>query len=168
MFEITPEVEEKYKNLIEAMQAKVFDNNKGLAPGLLIQKADKNVNVLKNEYSQILALEIQKFEKLYTSLSESNFFEVMEEIYSILHEVRGQAGTFGFVLLSTVAHEACKLIESMQEEVALDFKRLEYFLGVYYKAIMMVYSKGPKACYGKSDQQLVLGLQKVMKKYNQN
>ena len=56
----------------------------------------------------------------------------------------------------------------MQEEVALDFKRLEYFLGVYYKAIMMVYSKDPKACYGKSDQQLVLGLQKVMKKYNQN
>ena len=73
MFEITPEVEEKYKNLIEAMQAKVFDNNKGVAPGILIQKADKNVSILKNEYSQILALEIQKFEKLYISLDENNF-----------------------------------------------------------------------------------------------
>lgn len=165
MFKATAASQKKYEDKITALQKKVFQSG-GKVPGQLIEKANENTEALKDEYGQLLELEIQKLTKVFESVSQETYFEDFKKIYALLHDIRGEAGTFDYILLSHVANETCGVLNAFKRQGIPSFAEAHELLAVYFRSILLVYSKGPKSCYGKEDQQLIAWLRKVRAKYD--
>jgi len=132
MYKMTPKLQKQYEELILNMQKKTFQSGGGKPPAMLIESANKNKESLKDEYFQLLSVEIEKIKKLYNALNEDNYKDDLRIIYNLLHEIRGQAGTFDYILLSHVANEACILLTTLFKGGSQKFEVSKHLFGIFF------------------------------------
>lgn len=136
----------------------------GVDPQNLIRRADSQVAKLAGEFEQIFAENILALGAAMTALRQSNGedAESLGQLRVLLHDLRGQAGTFGYPLVSQVGDSACKFIDLSSEIGATEVEVLNMHVDAL-KAISQAKIKGDGGPIG---AELMGGLRKVIQKYN--
>lgn len=136
----------------------------GVDPQNLIRRADNQVAKLAGEFEQIFAENILALGAAMTALRQSNGEDedALGKLRSLLHDLRGQAGTFGYPLVSQVGDSACKFIDLSSEIGATEVEVLNMHVDAL-KAISQAKIKGNGGPIG---AELMGGLRKVILKYN--
>ncbi|MFX4220488.1 MAG: hypothetical protein ACMVO3_05585 [Thalassobaculum sp.] len=136
----------------------------GVDPQNLIRRADNQVAKLAGEFEQIFAENILALGAAMTALRQSNGEDedALGKLRSLLHDLRGQAGTFGYPLVSQVGDSACKFIDLSSEIGATEVEVLNMHVDAL-KAISQAKIKGDGGPIG---AELMGGLRKVILKYN--
>jgi hypothetical protein len=144
--------------------AKKIRVEQGRDPKSLLQKADQAVRNLGGEFEEIF---IQNVADLAASMSAikaggAGQPAALREMRKTLHDLRGQAGTFGYPLVSHVGDSACKFIDLSPSVTANEIEVLNMHVDAL-KAISAAKIKGDGGDVGK---ELMNGLRKVIVKYN--
>lgn len=136
----------------------------GVDPQNLIRRADNQVAKLAGEFEQIFAENILALGAAMTALRQSNGEDedALGKLRSLLHDLRGQAGSFGYPLVSQVGDSACKFIDLSSEIGATEVEVLNMHVDAL-KAISQAKIKGDGGPIG---AELMGGLRKVILKYN--
>lgn len=136
----------------------------GVDPNGMIAKADEAVKKLGDEFEKLFAGNIRQ---LTSAISEVKRGGIRREsaisvLRRVLHDLRGQAGTFGYPLISQVGDSACKFIDLSEELGDTEVEVLVMHIDAL-KAINQAKIKGDGGAIG---QELMSGLRKVIQKYN--
>ncbi len=136
----------------------------GANPSEMIAKAEESVKKLGDEFETIFN---ENIAALVASMAEVGKGGMAREraliqMRRLLHDLRGQAGTFGYPLVSHVGDSACKFIDLSKDigDVEVDVLRMHVDA---LKAINQSRIKGDGGPIGK---ELMSGLRKVILKYN--
>ena len=136
----------------------------GVDPANLIRRADKQVQKLSGEFEEIFATTIpalgQEMEAVRASNGEDK--EALDRLRQLLHDLRGQAGTFGYPLVSQVGDSACKFIDLSERIGSAETE----VLGMHIDALKAVSQAKIKGDGGAVGAELRGGLRKVILKYN--
>lgn len=136
----------------------------GVDPKNLINRADKQVAKLSGEFEEIFAENILALSEAMSTLKQSagDDDDALGRLRGLLHDLRGQAGTFGYPLVSQVGDSACKFIDLSDEVGATETEVLSMHVDAL-KAISQAKIKGDGGAVG---AELMGGLRKVILKYN--
>ena len=136
----------------------------GADPANLIRRADKQVQKLSGEFEEIFAAAIpalgQEMEAVRASDGANK--EALDRVRRMLHDLRGQAGTFGYPLVSQVGDSACKFIDLSDQIGAAETE----VLGMHVDALKAISQAKIKGDGGPIGAELRGGLRKVILKYN--
>ncbi|MCR9070560.1 MAG: hypothetical protein NXI18_02480 [Alphaproteobacteria bacterium] len=137
----------------------------GIDPQNLIKRADNQVAKLSGEFEEIFAENIVALGDAMTSLRQSGGTdeESLRRLRVLLHDLRGQAGTFGYPLVSKVGDSACKFIDLSETIGGTEVGVLNMHVDAL-KAISQAKIKGDGGPIG---AELMGGLRKVIQKYNE-
>ena len=103
--------------------------------GLMEQYQGWAVDDLANLWRQFQELENEESRELAAS-------EVLE-MFNISHEIRGQGGTFGFPLISSVSDSLCKFLEDRQKISAIELEVIRVHI-LAMKAVFRQEMRGPQ------------------------
>ncbi|MDF1792551.1 MAG: hypothetical protein P1U88_11610 [Thalassobaculaceae bacterium] len=136
----------------------------GTDPKNLINRADKQVAKLSGEFEQIFADNILALGEAMSMLRKTDGDDevALGRLRSLLHDLRGQAGTFGYPLVSQVGDSACKFIDLSEQIAATETE----VLGMHVDALKAISQAKIKGDGGPIGAELMGGLRKVILKYN--
>jgi len=136
----------------------------GVDPKNLIDRADKQVSKLSGEFEQIFADNILALGEAMATLraTAGDDMVALGRLRSLLHDLRGQAGTFGYPLVSQVGDSACKFIDLSEDVGATETE----VLGMHIDALKAISQAKIKGDGGPVGAELMGGLRKVILKYN--
>lgn len=136
----------------------------GVDPSELIAKADESVKKLGGEFEQIFAGNIAEIAAAMSDVNKGGMARMdgLDTLRRVLHDLRGQAGTFGYPLVSQVGDSACKFIDLTE-----DFEDTEIeVLTMHVDALRAIHQAKITGDGGPVGQELMSGLRKVILKYN--
>ena len=128
----------------------------------LISMADQSVKKLAGEFGNILKENVRELTEQRPLLGKNDKREdAIEAIRRVLHDLRGQAGTFGYPLVSSVADNTVRFIDKMREPGAVEGN----IIGMHLDALTVIATNDMKGDGGAAGKQLIDGLRQVVRKY---
>ena len=79
----------------------------------MLARADKAVEIMSVEFTDWIEDDINRLQDAHDALTSEpdDPRSVMERVYNIAHDMRGQAGSYGFPLITRVGSSLCRYIE---------------------------------------------------------
>ena len=138
---------------------------RGVDPQAMIDRADQRVAKLSDEFETIFAENIVALNAAMTELRDGADDEdaAIEDLRRVLHDLRGQAGTFGYPLVSQVGDSACKFIDLSEDFGVTEIE----VVGMHIDALKAISQAKIKGDGGPVGTELMTGLRKVINKYNE-
>jgi len=138
----------------------------GRDPSTLIAKADRSVRKLDGEFDEIFTNDVEVLSAAMADVKAGGERRKtgVKTLRRTLHDLRGQAGTFGYPLVSQVGDSACKFIDL---SAAIEDTEIEV-LGMHVDALKAISATKMKGDGGAIGAELMDGLKKVILKYNMN
>jgi len=87
---------------------------KPLLPGEIhpIERAEKALANLSTEFSSWMDTECERLEKAHRNVAAAGFNKTNKEaLFHAVHDIKGEAATFGFPLVAAAADSLCRLLE---------------------------------------------------------
>lgn len=136
----------------------------GVDPKEMIAKADEAVERLGDEFEKLFANNVRQLNSAITEVKRGGEYQKagVSVLRRVLHDLRGQAGTFGYPLVSQVGDSACKFIDLSEELSETEIDVIVMHIDAL-KAINQAKITGDGGAIG---QELMSGLRKVIQKYN--
>lgn len=128
----------------------------------LISVADQSVQKLAGEFGTILRANIRQLAEHKGRFGPAGNEEPIEAIRRILHDLRGQAGTFGYPLVTSVADNAVRFIDKRRNSSAAEAN----IIGMHLDALLAITTADMKGDGGAAGKELVNGLRQVVRKYD--
>jgi len=136
----------------------------GADAAALIAQAEQSVKKLGDEFETIFVDSVAALAAAMTEVRKSGMAREhgLIAMRRLLHDLRGQAGTFGYPLVSQVGDSACKFIDLSDDIGETEVEVIRMHVDAL-KAISQARIKGDGGPIG---QELMSGLRKVILKYN--
>lgn len=130
----------------------------GPNPGALL-RAESVVDKMKGVYEKRLQEELEHLLSDYEKMKASNAFD-LDLLHDQVHEIRGEAGTFGYNLVSDIGKLLCELVSPMgtvgpQEDLAIV---------THLNAMQTVVSQKVKGAGPEVAKQIVEGLNAIVER----
>lgn len=129
----------------------------------LLDRVEKAVERLSDEFVSIYYEDVERI-GMHMSTALEDPGEMRDSVGAIracLHDLRGQAGTFGFELVTRISDSACKFID-----LSDTFERTELMvLNMHVDALRAVKQQKMSGDGGEVGAQLLGGLQAVIRKH---
>ena len=128
----------------------------------MIDRAELAVESLTAEFEDLMAGQIDRLNALYEDGVKDNArqSDVIQEIYQVAHDLRGQAGTFDYPLITRVGSSLCSCTDSLG---SCDKRRLEV-IRLHIDAIKAVHSASLKGDGGPVGQAIADSLEQAVQK----
>ncbi len=124
-----------------------------------LEQAEAIVENLKVGYEMRLEQEIQDLLISFQKMKETGVYD-LDLLHDTVHEIRGEAGTFGYDLVSDIGKLLCELLSPMGEVSQADSRAIHTHL----KAIQTVVSQKVKGSGPKVAKQIIKGLTTIVEK----
>ncbi len=145
--------------IINKLKAKIGPGF-GANPGAL-EQAEKVVERMKASYEKRLESEIRNLFASFTKMRDSGDFD-LDLLYDQSHEIRGEAGTYGYQMVSDIGKLLCELLSPMEQADAAEIKAIETHL----RAMQTVVAQRIKGTGPEVAKQIVEGLSAIVKRSN--
>lgn len=90
-----------------------FDENGSSEYARLIAKAEAAVDALRDSYKDQLRQDIDQMFAVWGKLEDgADRRQVMDEIYAIAHNVKGQGGSFGYDFVTALGSSLCRFLRA--------------------------------------------------------
>lgn len=123
----------------------------------LLRHAENAVVGLHDEYEQRLEDEIGQFEADFDAMRKSGDLEP-KRLFALAHELRGEAGSYGYPLISRSADALCKLLEKRTALSPADVGIVD----AHVRAFRTVLKRRIKGDGGEAGQRLVDRLEAIV------
>lgn len=145
------------------LRAKVKVKAGADAAGLIAQ-AEESVKKLGAEFETIFTDSVLTLASAMTEVRQTGMTREhgLIRMRRLLHDLRGQAGTFGYPLVSQVGDSACKFIDLSEDIGDTEVE----VLGMHIDALKAICQAKIKGDGGPVGRELMSGLRKVILKYN--
>jgi hypothetical protein len=137
---------------------------KGGDPSDMLAKAEESVQKLGGEFETIFSDNVAALVAAMADVRQGGMTRerALIAMRRLLHDLRGQAGTFGYPLVSHIGDSACKFIDLSE-----DFGPTETdVLAMHINALQAIRQAKIKGDGGAVGRELMDGLRKVILKYN--
>lgn len=124
----------------------------------MIGRADRSVGQLAGGFSEILGESLEQVLRARRDVEGAGDREIgIAKIRKVLHELRGQAGTFGYTLISQIADSCCRFIDRAP---TLGPREAE-IIAMHVDALLAVRASNIKDATEPAGAELVTGLRQV-------
>ncbi|MGX1198775.1 chemotaxis protein histidine kinase CheA [Parvibaculum sp. MBR-TMA-1.3b-4.2] len=90
-----------------------FDENDSSEYARLIAKAEAAVEALRDSYKDQFRQDVDQMFLLWAKLEDgADRRQVMDEIYAIAHNVKGQGGSFGYDFVTALGASLCRFLRA--------------------------------------------------------
>ena len=127
------------------------------------ERAEALVASLKVEYLERVQEQLDRMERLIRSAcdeADAGCGMTLEALSRISHEIKGQAGTFGFDLITTIGTSLCDYVEEVEKPGADDVTVVE----IHVNAMRVVVAENIQGDGGKMGRQLLAGMRAMVTK----
>lgn len=83
----------------------------------VVLRAEHALKLLSNEFDDWMAVEVEALEKARQSAALSREITTVSGVYTVAHDIRGQAATFGYPLVGEIAEGLCELFERLGDRL---------------------------------------------------
>ena len=135
----------------------------GMDAAVLEQRASDALAALQEEYVGQARDDLKQIEALLDQARDASAEEraaLMATIHRVAHDLRGQAGTFGYDLVTIIGTSLCNYIDDADEVQAAQFKAVEIHVDAM-KAVIAGQIQGDGGATGKA---LLSGMQAMVAK----
>jgi hypothetical protein len=130
----------------------------GACPDALA-RAEYVVEQLKDAYEERMGLEINDLLSTYEDMQTEGAFD-LDLLHDRAHEIRGEAGTFGYELVSDIGKLLCELLSPMDDVGANE----QLAINAHLNAMQTVVSQRIKGTGPEVAKQIVEGLDAIVAK----
>ena len=100
------------------LKAKVGGSGVGLDMGA-IKRAEQAMEGLKTEFADWMADGVRQLIEARDLFATAPSDETQEKLFQVVHDLKGQALTFGYPLAARVASSLCRLLEGGSQKAAI-------------------------------------------------
>jgi chemotaxis protein histidine kinase CheA len=124
-----------------------------------LAQAEAAINALKGEYAQQLQADVAQLTDVFASVDRTNPAPAaLEELFGISHNLKGQAGSFGYDLVTSIAASLCDLVRGVTGAAsARDLKAVEQHVVVLGRVV----EKGIAGTGGDTGEKIVQSLRSL-------
>jgi HPt (histidine-containing phosphotransfer) domain-containing protein len=91
-----------------------------------VAAAERALAELSSEFTEWMHQELQRLERARLEVQTAGFTaDNRDELFRVAHDIRGQADTFGFPLITPLAESLCRLIEHTPDPKHIPLKLLD-------------------------------------------
>lgn len=147
----------------ERLSEKVTEGGPGAVDAATLDRAEQVVTEMADSYIDAARDSIERLTAAYEELRKSGAptTERYSAVFQVAHEIKGQAGTFSFDLMTAIANQLCQFIEGMDDSG--DEKTVEV-IGLHINTLQLILAQNLKGDGGEAGQALISGLQQVVEK----
>ncbi|MBT3533324.1 MAG: hypothetical protein HN478_05560 [Rhodospirillaceae bacterium] len=124
-----------------------------------VERADNIVEQMKATYEARLEDELEDVIASYEAMCASGTFD-LDKLHDAVHEIRGEAGTFGYNLVSDIGKLLCELLSPIATVSASD----EQAINAHLKAMQTVVARQVKGAGPEVAKQIIQGLTAIVEK----
>ncbi|MBT3305473.1 MAG: Hpt domain-containing protein [Alphaproteobacteria bacterium] len=145
-----------------ALKQKVGTGGPGAVDLEALERAEKVIAGMTDNYLEWVAEDLIKIEKAYTKLAAASGDrkEEMNGVFQIAHDIKGQGGSFGYDLMTAIGNELCRLVEKTDVAGAGEIEAVK----LHIDALKLVIAGDLKGNGGKEGEKLLSGLQQICDK----
>ena len=145
------------------LKSKVKMGGPGAISPDMIEKAEKVLAGLSDNYLEWVQEDLKKITDAFAELKSGigDQKKTLATIFTISHDMKGQGGSFGYNLMTSVGNELCRMIEKLPSPIGP--AHIEA-IGVYIDSMKLVSSQKMKGDAGQMGAAVLAGLQKVSDK----
>ena len=140
----------------QTLQSKVDKGGPGAVDLEALAKAEDVIANLADDYLNWVAEDLVRLETAYDQLKagEGDTKELLDGVFQIAHDMKGQGGSFGYDLMTAIGDQLCRLVEKMETVGPRELKMVR----VHIDAMRVIITKGLKGDGGAEGKQLLMGL----------
>lgn len=144
------------------LKSKVKDGGPGAIDAESLARAEAAIANLKGQYLEWAVKDLEKISIAYEALnlSDGDLATKLNKIYDISHDIKGQGGSFGYDLMTTIGNQLCRLIEYSDPNHAT----LIEGIGVHIDSMKLVIAQDIKGDGGPTGDKILSGLDLIFKK----
>ncbi len=143
----------------QTLQGKVEKGGPGAVDLEALAAAEDVIANLADDYMDWVREDLVKLEKAFETLQsgEGNAMDILEEVFQVSHDMKGQGGSFGYDLITAVGDHLCRLVEKMDSVGPREVEMVR----IHIDAMRVIITKELKGDGGDEGRQLLMGLQLV-------
>jgi hypothetical protein len=128
----------------------------------MLTRAKAAVENLTAQFSELLKKDIEKVSALHAEglADPARRLDIVKAIFEVMHDLRGQAGTFDYPLVTRVGSSLCRFVENLE---ACDDRCYEV-IGVHVEALNAILRHAVRGDGGPLGQEIADGLERAVKK----
>ncbi len=123
----------------------------------LLRDAELAVAGLQDDYESRLGQEIDQLDAEFDAMRRADTFDP-KRLFALAHELRGEAGSYGYPLISRAADVLCKLLEKRTVLVPADVEIVE----AHVRAFRTVLDRRVKGHGGPAGDRLISRLEAIV------
>ena len=145
------------------LKAKVKTGGPGAVDSATLDRAEAAIANLADQYLDWVVQDLDRIGKAYEEYKSAEAEAVpekLEAIFQVSHDIKGQGGSFGYDMMTSVGNQLCRLIE----HVDATNPKLSDAIGVHIETMKLVIAQQIKGNGGKVGEQMLTGLEQIFKK----
>ncbi len=121
-----------------------------------LAQAEAAINALKGEYADQLRADADQLAGIFGAVDSTNPDKsTLEDLFALSHNLKGQAGSFGYDLVTSIAASLCDLLREQGDEICVrDLK----IIGQHVQVLGRVVDKGIVGDGGETGHKIVESL----------
>lgn len=140
--------------------AKKIPKAGGKSPEKAFKEAENIVRMMADEYIEKLAVDIDQMKLLARSYRGDPSDDNLNNLFRLVHNMRGQGATFGFPLITEIGRTFCRYVRERPEDVRVKPALVDQHL----KALQVVYEQSIKGSGDEISQAVIRALAEVVEK----
>lgn len=144
------------------LKNKVTIGGVGAVDEAALERAEQVIQDLSVSYLDWAREDLAKLMAAVDELNpDGDSAEPLLVVFQISHDIKGQGGSFGYDLMTIIGDMLCRYIETLEGEVSLQAIEV---IGLHINALQAVIRQKLKGTAGAVGEQLLSGLELVVKK----
>jgi hypothetical protein len=125
-----------------------------------LERAEQVIANLAGNYLEWVQEDLKKLQKAFDTLAATpagQRKQALKALFQIAHDIKGQGGSFGYHLMTTIGHYLCRYIEKLEDAGAKEVDVIR----LHVDAMKIVIAKRLEGEGGREGMQLVKGIELV-------
>ncbi len=150
-------------NLPNMLQAKVTIGGPGAVSPEVLEQAESMIANMTGNYLEWVKGDLVVLRGAFEALKTSpgNAKEKLDDMFRIVHDMRGQGGSFGYKLITIIGNQLCYLISGLDDAGPSEIEAI----GLHVEAMDLVIARNMQGDGGPDAEQMLKGLEKVGSKF---
>ena len=143
----------------QTLQNKVDKGGPGAVDLDALAKAEDVIANLADDYLTWVQEDLARLEAAYAEMEkgEGDPKELLDNVFQIAHDMKGQGGSFGYDLMTAIGDQLCRLVEKMDQVTPREVGMVR----VHIDAMRVIIVKELKGDGGDEGRKLLMGLSLV-------
>lgn len=144
------------------LKAKVVEGGPGAVSADVLSRAEQVISDMSGEYEKWVVEDMARLNAALAELNEAKDARkpYLEKIFQIVHDMKGQGGSFDYQLISIIGDMLCRYVEKLEDANAQEIE----VIGVHVNSMQVVVSQHIKGEGGAVGDKLLKGLDLIVSK----